>query len=183
MNVDWAYIRRFRSSPAEVFCKKRFIKTFAQFTGKHQYQGHFFNKVADLRPATLLKKILWHRCFPLNFAKVLKIPLAASDIQKTSRTSSKCLMHVWYTYCVQGYQKKFPLTIPYTHSYLPSLHLYSTHYHSFMGRNRCLCSRSSDFFVLKISFGNLVIFLFIKKKKKKKTLWPLFMDGVQLPQG
>ena len=23
----------------------------------------------------------------------------------------------------------------------------------------------------------------IKKKKKKKTLWPLFMDGVQLPQG
>ena len=21
------------------------------------------------------------------------------------------------------------------------------------------------------------------KKKKKKTLWPLFMDGVQLPQG
>ena len=22
-----------------------------------------------------------------------------------------------------------------------------------------------------------------QKKKKKKTLWPLFMDGVQLPQG
>ena len=22
-----------------------------------------------------------------------------------------------------------------------------------------------------------------KKKKKKQTLWPLFMDGVQLPQG
>ena len=22
-----------------------------------------------------------------------------------------------------------------------------------------------------------------RKKKKKKTLWPLFMDGVQLPQG
>ena len=26
-------------------------------------QGLFFNKVADLRPATLLKKRLWHRCF------------------------------------------------------------------------------------------------------------------------
>ena len=25
-----------------------------------------------LRPATLLKKTLWHRCFPVNFAKFLK---------------------------------------------------------------------------------------------------------------
>ena len=31
----------------------------------------FFNKVAGLRPATLLKKRLWHRCFPVNFAKFL----------------------------------------------------------------------------------------------------------------
>ena len=27
-----------------------------------------------LRPATLLKKKLWHRCFPMNFAKCLKTP-------------------------------------------------------------------------------------------------------------
>ena len=27
-----------------------------------------------LRPATLLKKRLWHRCFPLNFAKFLRTP-------------------------------------------------------------------------------------------------------------
>ena len=25
--------------------------------------------VVDLRPATLFKKKLWHRCFPVNFAK------------------------------------------------------------------------------------------------------------------
>ena len=31
-----------------------------------------FNKVAGLRPATLLKKRLWHRCFPVNFAKFLR---------------------------------------------------------------------------------------------------------------
>ena len=31
-----------------------------------------FNKVAGLRPATLFKKRLWHRCFPVNFAKFLK---------------------------------------------------------------------------------------------------------------
>ena len=28
-----------------------------------------FNKVAGLRAAALLKKRLWHRCFPVNFAK------------------------------------------------------------------------------------------------------------------
>ena len=27
---------------------------------------------AGLRPATLLKKRLWHRCFPVNFVKFLK---------------------------------------------------------------------------------------------------------------
>ena len=34
----------------------------------------FFNTVADLSPATLLKKRLWHRCFPVNFAKFLRTP-------------------------------------------------------------------------------------------------------------
>ena len=34
----------------------------------------FFNKVADVRPATLLKKRLWHRCFPVNFAKFIRTP-------------------------------------------------------------------------------------------------------------
>ena len=34
-----------------------------------------FNKVAGLRPATLLKKGLWHRSFPVNFVKFLRTPL------------------------------------------------------------------------------------------------------------
>ena len=40
---------------------------FTKLTGKHLYQGLFFNKVASLRPGTLLQKRLWHRCFPVNF--------------------------------------------------------------------------------------------------------------------
>ena len=32
------------------------VKNFAKFTGKHLCQGLFFNKVAALRPETLLKK-------------------------------------------------------------------------------------------------------------------------------
>ena len=31
----------------------------------------FLNKVAGLRPATLLRKRLWHWCFHVNFAKFL----------------------------------------------------------------------------------------------------------------
>ena len=37
-------------------------------------QSLFFNKVAGLRHATLLKKRLWHRCFPVSFSKFLGTP-------------------------------------------------------------------------------------------------------------
>ena len=41
---------------------------------KHLCQSLFFNNVAGLRSATLLKKGLWHWCFPVNFAKFLRTP-------------------------------------------------------------------------------------------------------------
>ena len=46
----------YRSSLPEVFNKKGVLRNFAKFTGKHLCQSLFFNKVAGLRPATLLKK-------------------------------------------------------------------------------------------------------------------------------
>ena len=60
----------FRSSRPEVFCKKGVLRNFAKFTGKHPCQSLFFNKVVGLRAATLLKKKLWHRCFPMNFVQL-----------------------------------------------------------------------------------------------------------------
>ena len=33
-----------------------------------------------LRPATLLKKRPWHRCFPVNFAKFLRIPFVTEHL-------------------------------------------------------------------------------------------------------
>ena len=33
--------------------KNNILKNFLKFTGKHLHQSLFFNKVADLRPATL----------------------------------------------------------------------------------------------------------------------------------
>ena len=57
----------YRSSDRRCSIKKGLLKNFAKFTGKYLYQSLFFNKVAGLMPATLLKKRLWHRCFPMNF--------------------------------------------------------------------------------------------------------------------
>ena len=67
-NINWSI----QKQPPEVFCKKGVIRNFAKFKGKHLCQRPFFKKVAGLRPATLLKESLWHRCFPLNFAKILR---------------------------------------------------------------------------------------------------------------
>ena len=58
----------YRSSHQRCFVKKG-------VTGKHLYQSLFFNKVAGLRPLTLLKKRLWYRCFSVNFAKFLRTPI------------------------------------------------------------------------------------------------------------
>ena len=64
----------FRSSRLEVFCKKVVLKNFAKFAGKHLCRSLFFNKISGLRPATLLKTRVWHRCFLVNFAKFLRTP-------------------------------------------------------------------------------------------------------------
>ena len=64
-------VENIRSSRPEVFCKKGVLRNFAKFTGKHLCQSLFYNKVAALRPATLLKERLWHRSFPVNFVKFL----------------------------------------------------------------------------------------------------------------
>ena len=60
--------------------KKGDLRNFAKFTGKLLCQSLFINKVVGLKPATLLKKRLWHRCFPVNFAKFLRTPF----LQNTS---------------------------------------------------------------------------------------------------
>ena len=52
--------------------KKSVLRNFIKFTGKHLCQNFFFNKVAGLRPAALLKTRLWHRCLSGNFAKFLR---------------------------------------------------------------------------------------------------------------
>ena len=40
-------------------------------------------------PAALLKKILWHKCFPVNFARFLRAPFFTEDLWTTAFELSK----------------------------------------------------------------------------------------------
>ena len=61
------------------FIKKVFLEISQNL---HLCKSLFFNKVAGPRPATLLKKTLWQRCFPVNFVKFLRAPF--------------CIEHLWW---------------------------------------------------------------------------------------
>ena len=62
--------------------KKGFLRNFTKFTGKQLGQSLIFNKVAGLRPATLLKKRLWYRCFLVNFVKFLRTPFLQNTYRR-----------------------------------------------------------------------------------------------------
>ena len=62
----WKCFPAFKSSHRRYSVRIGLLRNFAKFTGKHLYQS--------LRPATLLKMRVWHRCFPVNFAKFLRKP-------------------------------------------------------------------------------------------------------------
>ena len=75
-----------RSSCRRCSVKMVLLGVFAKFTGKHLCQSLFFNKVGGLRPATSLKTRPWHRCFLVNFAKILR--------------TSFIIAHLWWLFLI-----------------------------------------------------------------------------------
>ena len=61
-----------RSSYRRCSKTKGVLNIFAKFTGKNLSHSFFFDKIAGLRPATLLKKRLWYRCFSYELYKSFK---------------------------------------------------------------------------------------------------------------
>ena len=61
--IECRFTLKHEKQPPEVFCKK---------------------SVPRNRPAALSKKRLWHRCFPVNFAKFLKIPFLTEQLLATA---------------------------------------------------------------------------------------------------
>ena len=101
--------------------KKGVLENFSKFTGKHLCQ----------RPAILFKKVLWHRCFPVNFKKFsrtpffYRTPLVAASVEtylclfnlvlceilslKFSTVSANILIPMTPKNCSQHYQFDFQL--------------------------------------------------------------------------
>ena len=83
VNIDSVYVSKYshnyfskmriRSSRSQMFFKIGVLKNFTNFTLKHLCWILFWIKLPAIRPATLLKR-LQHRCFPVKFAKILRIP-------------------------------------------------------------------------------------------------------------
>ena len=99
----------YRSNRSEVFCKKGGLRNCSKFAGK----SHLFNKVAGLRPATLVKKSLSYWCFPVNFVNFVRTPVFIEHLRwlllrvatkKTWAFAYKKLLHLEFKKCCS--QKK-----------------------------------------------------------------------------
>ena len=88
----------FRNFPKVATMKISVLRNFPKFTEKYLCQSFFFNKVAGLRLATLLKKRLWHRCFPVNSREISKTTFFAE--------------HLWTTVSKQLFFQKHILNLP-----------------------------------------------------------------------
>ena len=82
-SIDWIKLNLL---PLDTYQKKFW---YVQAVAGGFRQSPFFNKIAGLRPATLLKKRLWHKCFPVNFAKFLRTPFLQN-------TSWRLVLKVYY---------------------------------------------------------------------------------------
>ena len=73
----------------EAFCRKKCSLKFRKIhrkTSVPEFRVSFLIKL-QAAPATLLKKRLWHRCFPVNFLNFLRTPFLQN-------TSGRLLLHV-----------------------------------------------------------------------------------------
>ena len=74
------------ADPAEAVVRRSFVKKlFLKFSRNPQENtcatDSFLNKVAGLRPETFREKNwLWHSCFPVNFAKFLRISVSIEHL-------------------------------------------------------------------------------------------------------
>ena len=75
----------YRRSRPEVFCKKSVLRNFVKFTGKHQCQILFFNKVAGLRSqfscefCEISKNTFYYKTPPVA-TSVYNIPTCGSSL-------------------------------------------------------------------------------------------------------
>ena len=73
-------------SPQIILSKfKKVSKELSLVPSEFNHNSWFRSK---LQPATLLKKSLWHKCFPVNFAKFLRATFFAEHLQMTASVNN-----------------------------------------------------------------------------------------------
>ena len=77
-----------------MFCKICVLKNFVKFTGKKLCQSPFFNKVAGLRPVTLLKKRLW-QMFSCEFREIFRNTFFTEHLRWLLLNKTYKKMSVW----------------------------------------------------------------------------------------
>ena len=75
-NISWKFSEILSTlndkQPLEMLCKRSCSEKFGKFHRKTIVLESYFNKVADLKACSFVKKWLQHRCFPMNIAKFLR---------------------------------------------------------------------------------------------------------------
>ena len=67
-----------------MFCYKELFLKISHFHKKAPVSESLFNKIADLKACSFIKKRLQHRCFPVNFAKFLRTPILKNICKQLS---------------------------------------------------------------------------------------------------
>ena len=83
----------------EVFFKKSRYQKFRKIHRNAPVPESLFNKIAWLRSATLLKRRLWHRCFPVNFAKFLRTLFSQSTSGRLLLPVQSLQAATWFNPC------------------------------------------------------------------------------------
>ena len=83
----------YRNSRSQMFFKIGVLKNFAVFIGKHLCWSLIFNRVADFRPATILKKRL-EQMFYCKYCKIFKNTCFEEHLRTTA--SATCCSRLSY---------------------------------------------------------------------------------------
>ena len=150
-----------------MYCRKGVLRNFATFTGKHLWQSLVFNKVAGLRPATLLKKRLWHRCFPVNFVKFLTTPFLQNTSGRLLLLRFLSIVGVFYTVYRSLWLRRSKVSAE-------QKRLIFTYFHQ-SSSDKIMKERSNKFNCSKkVSFLFFVYFFNVKGKNRTKDMLTAF---------
>ena len=81
-----------------VLCKKVFLEILQNSQENTCAGVSFLIKLQASKPATLLKKRLWRRCFPVNFVKFLRTAFLTENVRTTASKNDSLFYH--FTFCI-----------------------------------------------------------------------------------